>query len=399
MAVAIIFTILCTPDEWFNLELTGVDLVDFTNFNFDQLFAMNDETNPIMMLIWILPIFLFIFYGQRIQLLVTSNELNKAIKKLDGFRSESRSELLSYVKNNLNPMNDPTKKIDQFLDYFTIMPVDMDPNGIVDKVRHIVRSREDYTREHVKLLYPEITDFELTKVQTLLEVASSLQMIYKIINHMFLTAKKQNNYPLILPLQMILPFIMEQAEAMRDAISAFKLGQPVGDGIGPMVVGKMMLNSPKESIAFQTSLAKLDFEGRKLFLLKAEGPGSTVGRPADALNALISENKLDAIIMVDAALKLEGEDSASVARGFGAAIGGTGTEKFQIEDIATSHRIPIFSIVVKQSVKEAITLMTKDIADTADNVRLYLYEMIRENTKPGQSLVIIGVGNTAGVPQ
>ena len=399
MTVALIFTIFCPPDEWFNLELTGVDLVDFTNFNFDQLFAMNDETNPIMMLIWILPIFLFIFYGQRIQLLVTSNELNKAIKKLDGFRSESRSELLSYVKNNLNPMNDPTKKIDQFLDYFTIMPVDMDPNGIVDKVRHIVRSREDYTREHVKLLYPEITDFELTKVQTLLEIASSLQMIYKIINHMFLTAKKQNNYPLILPLQMILPFIMEQAEAMRDAISAFKLGQPVGDGIGPMVVGKMMLNSPKESIAFQTSLAKLDFEGRKLFLLKAEGPGSTVGRPADALNALISENKLDAIIMVDAALKLEGEDSASVARGFGAAIGGTGTEKFQIEDIATSHRIPIFSIVVKQSVKEAITLMTKDIADTADNVRLYLYEMIRENTKPGQSLVIIGVGNTAGVPQ
>jgi len=360
---------------------------------------MNDETNPIMMLIWILPIVLFIFYGQRIQLLVTSNELNKAIKKLDGFRSESRSELINYVKNNLNPKNDPTKKIDQFLDYFTIMPVDMDPNGIVDKVRHTVRSREDYSREHIKLLSPEINNYELAKVQTLLEISSSLQMIYKIINHMFLTAKKQNNYPLILPLQMILPFIMEQAEAMRDAISPFKLGQPIGDGIGPMVVGKMMLNNPKESIAFQTSLAKIDFEDRILFLLKAEGPSSTVGRPADALENLISKNKLDAIIMIDAALKLEGEDSASVARGFGAAIGGIGTERFQIEDIATSHRIPIFSIVIKQSVKEAITLMTKDISDTADNARSQLYEMIRENTKPGQSLAIIGVGNTVGIPQ
>ena len=376
-----------------------MNLVNFTNFDFDQLFAMNDETNPIMMLIWILPIVLFIFYGQRIQLLVTSNELNKAIKKLDGFRSESRSELINYVKNNLNPKNDPTKKIDQFLDYFTIMPVDMDPNGIVDKVRHTVRSREDYSREHIKLLSPEINNYELAKVQTLLEISSSLQMIYKIINHMFLTAKKQNNYPLILPLQMILPFIMEQAEAMRDAISPFKLGQPIGDGIGPMVVGKMMLNNPKESIAFQTSLAKIDFEDRILFLLKAEGPSSTVGRPADALENLISKNKLDAIIMIDAALKLEGEDSASVARGFGAAIGGIGTERFQIEDIATSHRIPIFSIVIKQSVKEAITLMTKDISDTADNARSQLYEMIRENTKPGQSLAIIGVGNTVGIPQ
>jgi len=374
-------------------------LVNFTNFDFDQLFSMGDDSNPIMMLVWILPIILFVFYGQHIQLLVTSSQLKKGIKKLDGFRDESRTELINYLKRNLNVKDDPVKKIDKFLDYFTIMPVDMDPNGIVEKVRHTVRSREDYTRKHVKSLSPEMTDIELTRVQTLLEIASSLQMIYKIINHMFLTAKKQNNYPLILPLQMILPFIMEQAEAMKDAIPAFKTGQPVGDGIGPMVVGKMMLNIEKETIAFQTTFAKTDFEDRTIFLLKAEGPGSTVGRPADALETIVSNNKLHAIIMIDAALKLEGEDSASIAQGFGAAIGGIGTEKFQIEAIATNNTIPIFSIVVKQSVKEAITLMTKEIADKADDVRLQVYDMILENTKQGQSVAIIGVGNTAGVPQ
>ena len=376
-----------------------MSLVNFTNFNFDQIFAMNDNTNPIMMLIWVLPIFFFVFYGQRIQLYVTSGEIKKEIGKLDSYRNESRDELINYVKKNLNPIDDPVQKINRFIDYFTIMPVDMDPNGIVDKVKHIVRSREDYTREHVKSLSPQMSEMELTRVQTLLEIASSLQMIYKIINHMYLTAKKQNNYPLILPLQMILPFIMEQSEAMKEAITVFKKGQPVGDGIGPMVVGKMMLGNKKESIAFQTVLAKSEFDDRKLFLLKAEGPGSTVGRPADGLEKIVSENKLDAIIMVDAALKMEGEDSASVARGFGAAIGGIGTEKFQIEAIATSINIPVFSIVVKQSVKEAITLMTKEIADKADDVAAQVYEMIQENTKPGQSIAIIGVGNTAGVPQ
>lgn len=373
--------------------------MNFTNFDFDQLFSMSDDSNPLMMLIWILPIILFVFYGQQIQLFVTSREIKKGIEKLNSFREESKNELIDYLQKNLKTQNDSLKKIDRFLDYFTIMPVDMDPNGIVDKVQHTVRSREDYTRDHVKAMSPEISDLELTKVQTLLEIASSLQMIYKIINHMFLTAKKQNNYPLILPLQMILPFIMEQAEAMKDAIPAFKSGQPVGDGIGPMVVGKMMLEHKKENIAFQTSLTKIDFEGRKLFLLKAEGPGSTVGRPADALEAIISENKLDAIIMIDAALKMEGEDSAITAQGFGAAIGGIGTERFQIEAIATSKKIPIFSIVVKQSIKEAITLMTKEIADTAEDVRGQVFEMIRENTTSGQSVLIIGVGNTAGVPQ
>ena len=374
-------------------------MLNFTNFDLDQIFSMSDDTNPIMMLIWIIPIIIFVFYGQRIQLYITSGEIKKGIKKLDGFRQESREELIAYVDKSLKPGGNSTQKIDRFIDYFTIMPVDMDPNGIVDKVHHIVRSREDYTREQVKSLSPGMSDLELSKVQTLLEIASSLQMIYKIINHMFLTAKKQNNYPLILPLQMLLPFIMEQAEAMREAIPVLRAGQPVGDGIGPMVVGKLMLDHDKESVAFQTVLAKTEFEDRQLMLLKAEGPASTVGRPAEALETIVSNNKIDAIIMIDAALKLEGEESASVAQGFGAAIGGIGTEKFKIESAATAHGIPIFSIVVKQSVKEAITLMTKDIAYQSDNVALQVYDMIRENTRQGDSVLVIGVGNTSGVPQ
>jgi len=374
-------------------------MVDLTNIDFDQLFGFGDDSNPLMMLIWILPIILFIFYGQRIQLQVTSGEIKKGIKKLDLYRTEARKELIEYVKTSMNPKEDPTKRLDRFLDYFTIMPVDMDPNGIVDKVRHTVRAREDFSRNHVKSLSPSTNEIELSKITTLLEIATSLHMIYKIINHMYLTAKKQNNYPLILPLQMILPFIMEEAEAISKAIPAFKLGQPVGDGIGPMVVGKMMVDTKKETVAFQTVVGEKEYDERKLFLLKAEGPGSSVGRPGDAVEKIVSKNKPDIIIMVDAALKMEGEDSAITAQGFGAAIGGIGTERFVIEDIATKNDIPIFAIVIKQSIKEAINLMTKDIANQADNVRSQVYEMIHENTKPGQSILLIGVGNTIGVSQ
>ena len=103
--------------------------------------------------------------------------------------------------------------------------------------------------------------------------------------------------------------------------------------------------------------------------------------------------------MIDASLKLEGEDSASISKGFGAAIGGIGTERFKIEEIATKNQIPILALVVKQSIHEAITLMTKDIADSAKIVKDELYEMIRENTSSGQSVLVIGVGNTIGVSQ
>ena len=374
--------------------------MDFSNLDIlDEFFGTGGDSNPFMMLIWFLPIILFVFYGQRIQLIITSRDIKKDMAKLEQFRNDSRNELIDYVKQKLSPNGDPTQKLDRFFDYFTIMPVDIDPNGIIPKIHHLVRSRDDTTRKQVKSMFSEINTLEVTKVQNLLEIVTTLQLLHKVVRHLFLTAKKQNNYPLILPLQMLLPFIMEQAEALKDAIPAFKKGQPIGDGIGPLVVGGMMLDTKKQNAEFETVYSESEFDGRKLILLKAEGPYATVGRPGEATESIVEKLKPDVIIMIDAALKLEGEDSGSVAQGFGAAIGGIGTDRFKIEAIATKYDIPIFAIVVRQSVKEAITLMTKEISDQAENVKSQVYEMITDNSNPNQTVLVIGVGNTLGVAQ
>ena len=374
--------------------------MDFSSLDvLDEFFGTGGDSNPFMMLIWFLPVILFVFYGQRIQLIITSRDIKKDMAKLEQFRNDSRNELIDYVKQKLSPNGDPTQKLDRFFDYFTIMPVDIDPNGIIPKIHNLVRSREDTTRKHVKSMFSEINTLEITKVQNLLEVVTTLQLLHKVVRHLFLTAKKQNNYPLILPLQMMLPFIMEQAEALKDAIPAFKQGQPIGDGIGPLVVGEMMLNTKKQKAEFETVYSESEFDGRKLILLKAEGPYATVGRPGEATESIVEKLKPDVIIMIDAALKLEGEDSGSVAQGFGAAIGGIGTDRFKIEAIATKYDIPIFAIVVRQSVKEAITLMTKEISEQAENVKSQVYEMITDNSNPNQTVLVIGVGNTLGVAQ
>ena len=342
---------------------------------------------------------LFVFYGQRIQLIITSGDIKKKLAKLDQFRNDSRDDLIQYIKKNLTPKGDPVEKIDRFFDYFTIMPVDIDPNGIVPKIHRLVRSREDTTRKQVKSLFTEIDAMEITKIQTLLEIVTTLQLFHRIVRHLFLTAKKQNNYPLILPLQMMLPFIMEQADALRDAITVIKQGQPIGDGIGPLVVGEMMLDTKKQKAEFETVYSESEFKDRKLILLKAEGPYATVGRPGEATEFLVSKFKPNIIIMIDAALKFEGEESGTVAQGFGAAIGGIGTDRFKIEEIATKYDIPVFSIVIKQSVNDAITLMKKKIADQADNIKNQVHEMITDNTSADQSVLVIGVGNTVGVSQ
>ena len=374
--------------------------MDFSDLDIlNEFFGTGGDSNPFLMLVWFLPIILFVFYGQRIQLIITSRDIKKDMAKLEQFRNDSRNELIDYVKQKLSPNGDPTQKLDRFFDYFTIMPVDIDPNGIIPKIHHLVRSREDTTRKQVKSMFSKIDTMEVTKVQNLLEIVTTLQLLHKVVRHLFLTAKKQNNYPLILPLQMMLPFIMEQAEALKDAIPAFKQVQPIGDGIGPLVVGGMMLDAKKQNAEFETVYSESEFDGRKLILLKAEGPYATVGRPGEATESLVEKFKPDIIIMIDAALKLEGEDSGSIAQGFGAAIGGIGTDRFKIEEVAIKHDIPIFAIVVRQSVKEAITLMKKEISDQTENIRNQVYEMITDNSNPNQTVLVIGVGNTLGVAQ
>ena len=55
--------------------------------------------------------------------------------------------------------------------------------------------------------------------------------------------------------------------------------------------------------------------------------------------------------------------------------------------------------MIKQSIYEALTLMTKEIADQASSVRTEIHDMIRENTQENQTVMIVGVGNTLGVSQ
>ena len=56
--------------------------MDFNNLDIlDEFFGTGGDSNPFMMLIWFLPIILFVFYGQRIQLIITSREIKKNVVK------------------------------------------------------------------------------------------------------------------------------------------------------------------------------------------------------------------------------------------------------------------------------------------------------------------------------
>ena len=346
----------------------------------------------------------FIIYGlyaTRIQVYFALNDIGRGLNKLKVMKDKARKEAIEYLQNVGKSSGDPTQWVDQFLDYVTIMPVDMVPQGLVGKVDHVVTTNNDRVRAEVGALVTQNNPVTVSISENLLEVATSLNQIHKVVRHYYLLGKKTNSYFTLVQLQMLMPMIIQEADALLNAVDSFKVGQPVGDGVGPVIVSRLMVGKEKRVVAKDTVMATTEYKGRKLHVLKAEGPMAYVGQPGVAIKKIIGEMgvKPSAIIMIDAALKLVGEKTGEIAEGVGAAIGGIGVEKFQIEEEATQIKIPLYAILVKQSILEAITVMRMEIAEASDKVVQVLNRVIEEKTKEGDDVLVAGIGNTLGVAQ
>jgi len=366
-----------------------------------QLQPTGDYSWILNLLLWIILIFVMMFYGQKLQLYSTLREIETSLYKLKYIRDEGRRIAIETIKEIGKPTVDPTSRVDRFLEYFTIPPQSMDPAGIVWKLEHILDVRDDRLKDEVRLLAPAADEVQTNNLENTLEAAMALNYIYKVVRHYYLLGKKTLSLYVIMQVQMILPLVMREAEAYASALKAFAYGQPIGDGIGALVAAKLMHGHEVRKIAKDCVVATVPIEGRTAYVIKAEGPGGNVGKPGDAIKTIIEENegKITNIIMIDAALKLEGEEVGEVAEGVGAAIGGPGVDQFKIEESILKYRIPINAVIIKVDIGDAVSPMRKEIFEAADKAIERIKQMILERTKEGDKIIVVGVGNTIGIGQ
>jgi len=346
-------------------------------------------------------IFASFFFGQQIQSRIAILQLDGAVRKLEFIKNDARALALRTIKGIGKPKEDPSPALSGLLEQFFITPVDLDPAGIVGKLDHLLDVRDQRFKNDVRKLAPEATDAQVNNLENLVEASWALNLLYRVVRHFYLLGKKTSSYFVIIQLQMLLPMIMQEAEAYSGAAKAFAQGLPVGDGAGALVASRLMRDHQKREVEKDIMVAETTIEGRRIIALKAKGPGGNVGKPGDAIRTLIKgkKGKVAMIIMVDAALKFEGEKTGEISEGIGAAIGGVGTERFKIEEEATKHKIPVYAIIIKESIQEAITPMKKEIVEAADGVIQRIKALIQERTKKGDLILVAGIGNTVGISQ
>jgi len=343
-------------------------------------------------IVWFILVFVMMFLYPVMMLQYVLARLQQTLDMISGFSSEAKKMILKTVSKKTK--KDVKDAINNFLEFFMIEPISLDPYGIVKKLEHISNLSEEKFKHFVRAIVPNSdTEFQANLAMGL-SSALSLYQIEKLIRHYVELVKKTKNSQLGLILQMQLPMVERLARALLYGTEAFTNNWPIGDSFGAMVATRLIGNSKGKEMEEDTLVVRKRIRGKDVFIVKAKGPGGRLGKLGKVVEKLVKKYKVRKIITVDAAAKLEGEKTGTIAEGIGVAIGGIGVDRSYIENIATSKNIPLDSFVVKMSQEEAISPMPLEVFNSVEPTVKRIEENIAASKGP---IVVVGVGNSCGV--
>ncbi len=365
-------------------ELLKGNILTFVSMQFEGLIG-----NIMYFLLFI--VFLFIYPRLLISQMLW--KLEQTARELEGMTSSAKKIVTRKVSNN--PSRELKDAVSNFLEFFIIEPVNLDPYGIVKKIEHVVDQSEEKFKYFVKKIAPKFDSEAQADLTMGLSGAISLNQISKIVRHYVEMVKKMKNLQYGLIIQMQLPLIERISKALLKGTEALTNGWPIGDSIGPYIAAGMIDKGLRE-VEEDIVASKKRIKNRDVIIMKAKGPGGRTGKLGKAVEKIVKKQKISKIITIDAAAKLEGERTGSVAEGVGVAIGGIGVDRVYIENIATQKDIPLDSFLIKMSAEEAIMPMRLEILNATPKVVKAVEENIAESSRGGK-IIVVGVGNTSGV--
>jgi len=345
-------------------------------------------------IIWFIFLMIFLFFYPKIMLSQIMWRLEKTVKDLEGMSNRTKRFVISQITKH--PSNFLKESVNRFFEFFVIEPVSLDPAGVVKKLDHIIKNEENRFDYFVNQIAPSSNTEKKAFIKMGCAAGIGLYNLMKIVRHYVETVKKTKNIQIALVLQMQIPFIEKIAKAYFKGAHALAKGQPIGDGLGPYVAAKLIGDRKTTEIEKDIIFAKIKMMDRNVFVVRARGPGGRVGFPGKAVEKLMRKYNISRVITIDAASKLEGEKTGTIAEGVGVAMGGPGTERYYIEEICTKKQIPLDSIIVKMSPEEAIEPMKKAIKDAYPSVLESIKNSIKR-TRKGDNIIVLGVGNSSGI--
>ncbi|MDP3066308.1 MAG: DUF1512 family protein [Methanobacteriaceae archaeon] len=347
-------------------------------------------------IIGILVFILLIFLLPRFLRMRMISSVTQVTLELESLVEESKELLIKLCQEKGTPDKDPLKLVENYMEFFVVPPVDLDPSGLVEKYQKILELSEDRFEGMAQNLAPEADSEWKSNIIMTLKSTLGLSGVFKMVRHNLVLAQKTGNLQMLLMLQMSLPLVLRILKAQLEGSKAFSKGTPIGDGLGPLIAGMLLKPSVELESRNGMVIGRREMDGRHVIIVRAQGPGARVGKVGTTITSLIKEEGLKRIITVDAAVKLEGEKTGTIAEGIGVVMGGPGVDKWMIEESLVKGDLETDAVIVKMSPEEAISHMNEDLLQASKKALCVVRDAIYRS-KIGSNVLVVGVGNSSGL--
>jgi hypothetical protein len=353
---------------------------------------------PFDIIVIIILVILVIMLPIMLKMRINSSISNYTFE-IENMVKESKKKLIKISIEKGSPEKDPSTSIDNFMEFFIVPPVSLDPTGIMEKYETILDLGEEKFKQMTQTIAPNADDEWKSNITMTLKATLGINGVAKMVRHNLELSKKTGSLQILLTLQMGLPMIMRLVRAEFEGVNTFSNGNPVGDGIGPLIAGIFMNDLSEEELEYREDfvIGNKNIDGRDIIIIRAKGPGARLGKIGKAVNNIMKEKEIEKLITVDASLKLEGEKTGTVAEGIGVVIGGFGVDKWLIEEEMGKNDFDVDAIIVKMGPEEAMCQMNHKILESSKKALEVLKNSILLS-KPGTKILVLGVGNSCGVP-
>ena len=135
------------------------------------------------------------------------------LEKLKKWNEETKQLTISKFKGfceGSHSLQDIENKIDEFLNFITIPPVELDPYGLIPKIEHILNNRELKYLSEVRDLAITADETQVYNLEKLLEVASAVHMLHRLLLHYYILGKKFKSHMFLEQVKIQLPLLLLQ---------------------------------------------------------------------------------------------------------------------------------------------------------------------------------------------
>ncbi|MBV1768189.1 MAG: DUF1512 domain-containing protein, partial [Methanobacterium sp.] len=196
-----------------------------------------DTTLNILVIMGFILLILIFPWLMRIRMI---SSVTRIVRELEEMVTESKKILVDTSQKKGNPSQDPQESVENFMQFFVIPPVNMDPAGIVKKFDQILELGEERFHEMVNIIAPDADSEIQSNIIMALKATIGLNGVAKLVRHNLELSRKTGNLQLLLSLQMNLPIILRLIKSQFESVKSFSEGKPIGDGLGPLVASLMM---------------------------------------------------------------------------------------------------------------------------------------------------------------